>query len=335
MSERILLAHGDGGVLSHQLITGVFHKYLRNNELNQLNDAAIVNLEKGSLAITTDSFVVKPIFFPGGNIGKLAVAGTVNDLAVVGAVPKYLTAGFIIEEGMLISQLEGIVKTMAETAHEAGVKIVAGDTKVVERGNADLVYINTTGIGIVPEGRSLSYSRIEPGDVIIINGSMGDHGLTIMSQRAGLEFTTSLISDCAPLNMPIEVLLQEFGDDIKFMRDPTRGGVATTIKEIATASGHDMLLAEENLPINEVVAGMADMLGLDPLYLANEGKFLMIANKNAAPKIVEKLKKLPGCSNAAIIGEVKTGKGNVFLKTAFGGTKILDLLVGEPLPRIC
>ncbi|MBS4024390.1 MAG: hydrogenase expression/formation protein HypE [Clostridia bacterium] len=335
MTERILLAHGDGGVLSHQLITGVFHKYLGNNQLNQLNDAAIVKSEHGSLAITTDSFVVKPVFFPGGNIGKLAVVGTVNDLAVVGAVPKYLTAGFIIEEGMLISQLEEIVKTMAATAHEAGVQVIAGDTKVVERGSADLVYINTTGIGFVPEGRNLAYSRIEAGNVIIINGSIGDHGLTIMSQRAGLEFITSLKSDCAPLNMQIEVLLQEFGDDIKFMRDPTRGGVATTIKEIATASGYDMLLAEDNLPINEVVAGMADMLGLDPLYLANEGKFLMIANKIAAKKIVEKINKFPGCSKAAIIGDVKTGKGNVFLKTAFGGTKILDLLVGEPLPRIC
>jgi hydrogenase expression/formation protein HypE len=335
MTERILLAHGDGGVLSHQLITGVFHKYLGNNELNQLNDAALVKLEKGSLAITTDSFVVKPVFFPGGNIGKLAVAGTVNDLAVVGAVPKYLTAGFIIEEGMLISQLEEIVKTMAATAHEAGVKVVAGDTKVVERGSADLVYINTTGIGVVPEGRNLSYSRIKPADVIIINGSIGDHGLTIMSQRAGLEFTTSLKSDCAPLNKLTEALLQEFGDEIKFMRDPTRGGVATTLKEIATASGYDLLLAEENLPINEAVAGMADMLGLDPLYLANEGKVLMIASRTAAKEIITELNRLSGSNSAAIIGEVKQGKGNVFLKTVFGGTKILDLLAGEPLPRIC
>ncbi len=335
MSDRILLAHGDGGILSHRLITEVFHKYLVNNHLTELKDAALLDLGTGTTALTTDSFVVKPIFFPGGNIGKLAIAGTVNDLAVSGAVPKYLTAAFIIEEGMLISELKQIVKTMAETAKDAGVMIVAGDTKVVERGSADSIYINTTGIGQVPEGRTLSYTQVEAGDAVIINGNIGDHGIAIMSKRAGLEFNTPVESDCAALNGLIENLIQEYGDAIKFMRDPTRGGVATTLKEIALSTDKDIVLKEEDLPISEAVEGLADMLGLDPMYLANEGKVLIVAKKDSADQVIKTLRNMSLGANARIIGEIQNGQGNVYLKTAFGGTKILDMLAGAPLPRIC
>ena len=335
MSDRILLAHGDGGILSHLLITEVFHKHLVNNHLTELKDAALLDLGTGTTALTTDSFVVKPIFFPGGNIGKLAIAGTVNDLAVSGAVPKYLTAAFIIEEGMLISELEEIVKTMAETAKDAGVMIVAGDTKVVERGSVDSIYINTTGIGQIPVGRSLGYNQVEVGDVVIINGNIGDHGIAIMSKRAGLEFNTPVESDCATLNGLIETLIQEYGDAIKFMRDPTRGGVATTLKEIALSTDKDIILKEEALPISEAVEGLADMLGLDPLYLANEGKVLIVAKKEIADEVIATLRGQTLGKNARIIGEIQTGQGNVYLKTAFGGTKILDMLAGAPLPRIC
>lgn len=335
MHERIQLAHGDGGELSHRLIKELFHKHFTDKRLTQLYDAAVLPAKAGRIAVTTDSFVVKPAFFPGGNIGKLAVSGTVNDMAVTGAVPKYLTAAFILEEGMMLSELEQIVNTMAETAKAAGVAVIAGDTKVVERGSADTIFINTTGIGWIPANRDLGYHQIRDGDLVIINGNIGDHGIAILSQREGLSFDTPVKSDCAPLNALTEHILNNFGPAVRIMRDPTRGGVATTLKEITLSSGSDIYLTEEKLPYDDAVTGLAEMLGLDPLYLANEGKMLAIVDPAAAPAIIESLKSMPGGGRAAIIGEVREGKGNVYLRTAFGGTRIVDMLAGEPLPRIC
>lgn len=335
MHERIQLAHGDGGELSHRLVKELFHKHFTDKRLTQLYDAAVLPSEVGRIAVTTDSFVVNPAFFPGGNIGKLAVAGTVNDLAVTGAVPRYLTAAFILEEGLLLSDLELIVTTMAETAKEAGIAVIAGDTKVVERGSADTIFINTTGIGWIPANRDLGYHQIREGDLVIINGNIGDHGIAILSQREGLSFDTPVKSDCAPLNTLTEYILNNYGPAVRIMRDPTRGGVATTLKEITLSSGYDVYLTEKKLPYDDAVTGLAEILGLDPLYLANEGKMLAIVDPAAAPAIIESLKSMPGGGRAAIIGEVREGKGDVYLRTAFGGTRIVEMLAGEPLPRIC
>ncbi len=234
--EKVLLAHGDGGKLMHQMIEDLFVQEFSNPELDDLNDAAHVTVEKGKIAISTDSFVVKPVFFPGGDIGKLAVCGTVNDLAVSGAVPQYLTSGFLLEEGFDYSELRAIVKSMAATARKCGVNIITGDTKVVERGGLDKIFINTAGVGYVPENRRLGYSRIKPGDVVMINGGIGEHGTAILSKRAGIEFETVITSDCCPLNGLIGMLMDRFADSIRFMRDPSRGGLATTIKEIALSA---------------------------------------------------------------------------------------------------
>jgi len=335
VTDVVLLAHGDGGALSHKLIKEIFVAQLGNPMLNELSDAALFSVRQGKLAVSTDSFVVDPIFFPGGDIGKLAVCGTVNDLAVSGAVPRYLTASFIIEEGLPLKDLKMITASMAETARAAGVQVVAGDTKVVERGHGDKVFINTAGIGFLSDaGSSLSYSRIKPGDKVIINGSIGDHGMTILSQREGFSVSSGLKSDCAPLNGIIEELLEGV-DGIKFMRDPTRGGVATTLNEIASSSGWDVMLFEEKIPLRKEVTGASAMLGLDPLYLANEGKFLAIVDKIHAEPAVDILRRHPLGREAAIIGEISEGKSNVYLKTPIGGTKRLNTLAGAPLPRIC
>ncbi|MBM7865732.1 hydrogenase expression/formation protein HypE [Heliobacterium gestii] len=359
--ERILLAHGDGGALTHRLVKEIFLRYLRHPALRELTDAALLHLPEGRLAMTTDTFVVKPIFFPGGDIGKLAVAGTVNDLAVTGARPRYLTAGFILEEGFPLADLERVVASLARTAQEAGVAIVAGDTKVVERGCGDGIYINTAGVGVVADGCDLGYHRIMPGDVVLINGTIGDHGLSILSKRAGIEFETPVESDCAPLNGVTEMLLDRFPDSIRFMRDPTRGGVATTLNEVSQSTGCDIILDESALPIREEVQGAAELLGLDPLYLANEGKVLIVAASDAAEAILSALREHPLGSDAAAIGRVEAGrggafspgagqaseltaepgpvsaqgKGRVFLRTPLGGHRILDMLAGDPLPRIC
>lgn len=331
--ERLLLAHGDGGILTHRLIQGLFQKYFRAPELMALTDAAVL---PGSerLALTTDSFVVNPLVFPGGDIGKLAIAGTVNDLAVSGAEAKYLTAAFILEEGLELSLLEKVVASMAATAHAAGVSIVTGDTKVVERGKGDGIYINTTGLGFM-RTEELGYHRIQAGDKIILNGGIGEHGVAVLTERNQFKLSENLQSDCMPLNGLINRLLDHFGTEIKFMRDPTRGGLATTAKEIALSSGYDLWLEEASIPVRDEVRGATELLGLDPLYLANEGKVITIASPDSAAEIVSLMQDQPEGKGAAIIGEIRAGQGRVLLQTPLGGTRMVDMLAGAPLPRIC
>lgn len=354
MGDRILLAHGDGGLLTHRLVRDLFLKGYGGPRLREQGDAAILD-PVPRMALTTDSFVVSPIFFPGGDIGKLAVTGTVNDLAVSGAVPRYLTAGFILEEGLEIARLARVVESMAATARDCQVEIVAGDTKVVGRGQADGLYINTSGVGFVLPGTDLRYDRIRGGDAVIINGSVGEHGLAVLSRREGLEFETPIVSDCAPLSGLIGPLLERF-PGIRFMRDPTRGGVATTLKEIALSAGVDIVLKEAAIPVTDAASAAAEMLGLDPLYLANEGKVLVIAPEEDAAGILEFMRAHPLGRAAGIIGRVEGPAGagaqpllvagtdalggsgwcgRVYLRTVYGGTKQLDMLAGEQLPRIC
>lgn len=329
----ILLAHGDGGILTHRLIQEVFQKYFTAPELTALNDAAVITGSR-RLALTTDSFVVNPLFFPGGDIGKLAVAGTVNDLAVSGAHAKYLAAAFILEEGLELRVLNDVAASMAATARKAGVSIVTGDTKVVERGKGDGIYINTTGVGFVENG-GLGYESIEPGDQVILNGGIAEHGVAVMAQRAGISFAEPVLSDCAPLNGLIDPLLERFGADVKFMRDPTRGGLATTVKEVALSCSCDIYLQERAIPIKSEVRGACELLGLDPLYLANEGKVMIVAAPRRAQEIVDFLHTLEEGKHAQIIGEVREGRGRVLLETPLGGTRMVDMLAGAQLPRIC
>ncbi|SHI18401.1 hydrogenase expression/formation protein HypE [Desulfosporosinus lacus] len=329
--ERIMLAHGSGGRLSHELILNLFQKHLGNPYLNQMNDAAQVP-GREQIAVTTDSFVVSPLFFRGGDIGKLAICGTVNDLAVSGAIPKFITLALILEEGLLMKDLERIIKSIAETAAEAGIVIVSGDTKVVERGSADKVFINTTGIGYITN-RLVSPGQIRPGDEILITGTIGDHGIAILSEREGLEFQTPVLSDCAPLNKLIDTF---YLPGVKCMRDPTRGGVATTLNELAQQAGVSMLLKEELLPLSASVGSACEMLGLDPLYLANEGKALVIVGPEVADEVLMKMQAHPLGQNATRIGQVQEGKsGLVLLETFLGGKRIVGMLEGEHLPRIC
>lgn len=332
--ELILLAHGDGGALSHQLVQELFLPYLGNPVLETLADASVVSAGEGSLAVTTDSFVVDPIFFPGGDIGKLAVCGTINDLAVSGAVPRYLTAAFIIEEGLPLADLEKVVSSMARAARAAGVQVVAGDTKVVERGHGDKLFINTTGLGWVSRESRLGCHSISAGDQVLINGTVGDHGLTVLCCREGFSVQAGLASDCAALHGIIRELLAGVSG-VKLLRDPTRGGVATTLKEIALAAAKDLVLWEDRIPVRQEVRGAGAMLGLDPLYLANEGKFLAIVAREQAARALDILQQHPLGREAAVIGEVAAGQGNVYLKTSLGGTKRLNMLAGAPLPRIC
>ena len=333
-NDIILLSHGDGGLLTHQLLEKYFLPSFKNTLLDGLTDAASFPVTQGKMAITTDAFVVDPIFFPGGDIGKLAVCGTVNDLAVSGAKPLYLTASFIIEEGFPINDLEKIISSMARACEEAGVMIIAGDTKVVGRTQADKIFITTTGVGYILPEVDLGYHRIEPDDVVIVNGPMGNHGLSILLERQSFNFDTKIFSDCAPLNTLTERLLDRF-KGIKFMRDLTRGGIATCMKEIAMSAGIDMRLIETDIPVDDDVKGITETLGLDPLHLANEGKFLIIASRNEADSILAYLKEDLLAHQSNIIGHIEAGKGNVFLKTALGGTRRLTMLSGAPLPRIC
>lgn len=329
--DRIIMAHGSGGRLSHQLVQEIFQRYLGNEYLNQMNDATVVP-GSGRLAMTTDSFVVSPLFFRGGNIGKLSVCGTVNDLAVSGAKPRYLSLGVILEEGLLISDLEKIVQSISETAQEAGVHVVCGDTKVVERGSADKIFINTTGIGWVTE-REVGPRHIRPGDYVLISGTIGDHGVAILADREGIEFETPIISDCAPLNGLIDCF---FRQGVRCMRDPTRGGVGTTLNELARQAKVSILLQEDKLPMNPGVEGACEMLGLDPLYLANEGKVLAIVSPEGVADVLEHMRKHPLGKNAAIIGQVmESDPGLVLLETPLGGKRIVSMLEGEHLPRIC
>jgi len=332
--DLILLAHGDGGLLTSRLIQEYFLRHFNNDLLGTLTDASVFQSEKGKMAISTDAFVVDPIFFPGGDIGKLAVCGTINDLAVSGARPLYLTASFIIEEGFPVADLEKIIVSMSQTCRGAGVQIIAGDTKVVGRGQADKVYITTTGVGYLLPGANLGYQRLEAGDRVLVNGCLGNHGLAILLQRETLGIQSRITSDCAPLNGIIEEILKRF-KGIKFMRDLTRGGLATNAKEIALASGMDFWLDEEALPVEENVKGVTELLGLDPLYLANEGKFLAVVAAGEADELLKFLKEEMSSGEACLIGEIQAGGGNVYLRTALGGTRKLNMMAGAPLPRIC
>jgi hydrogenase expression/formation protein HypE len=337
MDKNILLGHGSGGVMTHNLITDLFVKYFHNELLETQTDSAVLQIASNNISFTTDSFVVDPIFFPGGNIGKLAIAGTVNDLAVSGAEPKYLSCGFIIEEGFSIGELEKIVKTMAEEAKKAGVKIVTGDTKVVNRGKCDKVYINTTGVGELPENRKDIGTgiNIEAGDKIIINGSIADHGMSIMASREGLNFSAEIESDCACLNHMIQKALN-VSDKIRFMRDATRGGLATVLCELATDRNYGIEINEEDIFIKENVRGICELLGFDPLYVANEGKVVMVVAAEDAEKVLEALRADEYGKDASIIGEVTdVHRGRAWLNTGIGGRRIIDMLAGEQLPRIC
>ncbi len=334
MSDRILLAHGSGGRLTHDIIRNHFLAALSNPILSQLDDSAVIE-PAGRLAFTTDSYVVQPIFFPGGDIGKLAVCGTINDLAMVGATPRYLSLAFIIEEGLLLSDLEKVVNSIKETAAGAGVAVVTGDTKVVNRGTADKLFINTAGIGTVPAGVNISGHNARPGDVLILSGTIGDHGIAVLSQREGINFATELKSDCAPLNgLVTEMLAASL--NIHSLRDPTRGGLATTLNEIAEQSAVSIRIYEEKIPVREEVASACEMLGLDPLYVANEGKLIAVVSPDDAERVLGQMKKHQYGRDATIIGEVKEeNPGRVVMKTRLGTTRIIDMLVGEPLPRIC
>lgn len=332
--KKILLSHGDGGSLTHRLIQEVFQPAFADTELAQEHDAAVLPGHKGKLAVSTDSFVIKPIEFPGGDIGKLAVTGTVNDLAVSGAKPAYMSVGFILEEGLEMKLLKKIVHSLAAAAKEAGIRIVTGDTKVVEKGKCDQMYINTTGIGFMEEGEKLSYHHIQPGDRVIINGGIAEHAAAVLGERMGIPFAAPITSDCCLLHDVIGKVMADFST-VRFMRDPTRGGVATTLKEIAHKSGSNIVLEEERIPVRPEVRGTLELMGLDPVYMANEGKVLIVVGSEEADALVDFLRSIPGHELAARIGEVTEGDGQVLLKTEFGGTRVLDMLAGEPLPRIC
>ncbi len=333
--DKIMLAHGGGGLLSNKLIQEVFFSEFDNKYLNKMHDGAVFQTEKGKMAFSTDSFVVQPVFFPGGNIGELAVYGTVNDLACCGAVPKYLSLGFILEEGFAISDLQKIVKSIKFAADKAGVQIVTGDTKVVEKGKGDKIFINTSGVGFVKNEVNISPDNCKSGDKIIVSGTIADHGICIMSLRAGLEFETEIVSDTAPLNHLVREILS-VSDKINVLRDPTRGGLASTLNEIAASSGRGIMLYEKEIPVKEDVKGVCEILGLDPLYVANEGKLLVFVAEEDAEKVLETMRKNEFGKDAAIIGEV-TGSDDkiVRIKTSVGTTRIVDMISGEQLPRIC
>jgi hydrogenase expression/formation protein HypE len=330
--DRILLGHGSGGKLMHELIRQHFSPAFG---IEGAGDSAVVNMPSCRLAYTTDSYVVTPLFFPGGNIGELAVNGTVNDLAVSGAEPFYLTTGFVIEEGFLLSDLKTIISSMSTAAAKAGVKIVAGDTKVVNKGKADGIFINTSGIGILPDGRNISASKIKKGDKIIISGEIGSHGVAVISERNGLTFDPPIASDTRPLNGLVRAMY-DVSMEIHFMRDPTRGGLATTLKEAALESGLCMRIREQALPVPPGVRGACSLLGLDPLFVANEGILIAIVDSAAADAVVTAMKQHEHGRYASIIGDVaESPSGMVLLETSIGGNRIMDMLQGEQLPRIC
>jgi len=336
-TENVVIGHGSGGQMTRDLIRHLFQSRIGNDFLAEGNDAARLTLGdfEGQLAVSTDSHVVSPLFYPGGDIGRLAVSGTVNDVAMLGAKPAYLTAGFILEEGFPIDLLNQIVDSMAETCREAGVQIVAGDTKVVEKGSADGVFINTAGIGVIPKDRRIGGQFAQPGDAVLVSGTLGDHGIAVLQARGDLGFDSGIQSDVAPLNHMINDLLVEI-PGVHVLRDPTRGGLATTLKEIACQSQVSIRLQEESIPIKPDVRIACEMLGFDPLYLANEGKLIVILPEESAEKALGILKNHPYGAMAMRIGSVfKENPTEVLLETAFGTTRILDMLAGEILPRIC
>lgn len=334
MNHKVLLAHGSGGRLSHELIEKRLMPHLDNPILNSLDDSAILEFN-GHVAFTTDSYVIKPRFFPGGDIGRLAVCGTVNDLATSGAAAKYLSLSLIIEEGLPESDLERIMASVSETAKEAGVLIVTGDTKVVDHGSADKIFINTAGIGVIPEGVDISGRNAREGDKVIISGTIGDHGIAVMAQREGLKFSVPIESDCAPLNGLVADILN-VSANIHCIRDPTRGGLATTLNELASQSDVGIRIDEYKVPVKDAVRGMCEMLGLDPLYIANEGKMVIIAASDDADRIIAALHNSRYGRDAVVMGEVTSQhKGRVILKTGLGSSRIIDMPAGELLPRIC
>ena len=334
--EKIMLSHGSGGKMMHQLIENLFVRYFKNSILEEQTDSAILTVGSSEIAFTTDSFVIDPIFFPGGNIGKLAVCGTVNDLAVSGAEPLYLSVSFIIEEGFSMKELEIIVKSLADEAAKAGVKIVTGDTKVVNKGKCDKLFVNTAGIGRLnlKDSSVARAQNILPGDVIIINGTIGDHGLAVLNARESFNFKTNIESDCASLNHLIREVLDQ--TSLKFMRDPTRGGVATVLNELAGKINLGIEIEEPALPLNKGVKAICEVLGFDPLHVANEGKVIMVAGAEEGNKILEILKNNVLGRQGAIIGRVvEEHPGKVVLRNETGGRRILDSLSGDQLPRIC
>lgn len=334
---NIVAAHGGGGKLSAELVEHLFLPAFHNDRLDQLTDSSVLTMPPGRLAFSTDSFVVRPLFFPGGSIGDLAVHGTVNDLAMSGARPLYLSAGFILEEGFPIATLAGIVERMARAAKTSGVEIVTGDTKVVERGHGDGCYINTAGIGVVPDGLHLGPQNARPGDAVLVSGYLGDHGIAIMSLREGLEFDTVLQSDCASLHGLVADLLAAVGhESIRVLRDPTRGGLASSLNEIAGRSRAGMVIEEVRLPVRPDVQSACDLLGLDPVYVANEGKLVAIVAAEAAEKALAALQANPLGADAAIIGRVtEKHPGTLVAKTRIGATRVIPMQLGEQLPRIC
>lgn len=333
--DKILLSHGSGGKLSFNLIKKLFLPNFNNPYLERLDDGAVLNIEGLKLAYTTDSYTVDPLFFKGGNIGELAVYGTVNDLAMCGATPKYLSCSFIIEEGFSLSLLEKIVLSMREASAVARVDIVTGDTKVVNRGAADKIFINTSGVGIVKEGVNISGSNAKVGDVVMINGPIGSHGIAVLSEREGLKFETEIKSDTAPLSSLVADML-EISKDIHVLRDPTRGGLSTTLNEIALSSKVDIEISEGDIPIQEEVRAACEILGYDPLYLANEGKLVAFIPLEIAPDMLKKMKENKYGKESKIIGRVvKKSEGKVYLNTTIGGKRLVDMLSGEQLPRIC
>ena len=333
--DRILLGHGSGGKLSAELIREVFLPFFRSSVLNQMDDQAVVDVGGSRLAFTTDSFVVKPLFFRGGDIGSLAVHGTVNDLAMGGAVPLFLSAGFILEEGLEMEALTRVAESMGRAAESVPVEIVTGDTKVVEKGCGDALFINTAGIGLVPEGVRLSLALVRPGDRVLLSGYLGDHGIAILAEREGIRFETELASDSAPLHGLVANMLA-VSREIRCMRDPTRGGLSSTLNEIAARAGVSIELEETAIPVREEVRGACEMLGLDPLYVANEGKLVAFVAPGAAEAVLAAMRRHPLGRDAALIGTVADKHpGLVVLRSPFGTTRIVDMLAGDQLPRIC
>jgi hydrogenase expression/formation protein HypE len=333
---RVLLAHGGGGRLTHALIRDLFAAAFANPALAPLHDGALLELNGARLAVTTDSFVITPRFFPGGDIGSLAVHGTVNDLAMCGARPVALTAGFVIEEGLEMEELARIVESMRRAAAAAGVAIVTGDTKVVDRGKGDGVFVNTTGIGVLLEGAAISPRSARPGDAVLVSGPIAEHGIAVMSVREGLEFETTLVSDSAALHGLVADLIAAVGPAVHVLRDPTRGGVSSALNEIAEGSGAGIRLDEAAIPIAEAVRGACELLGLDPLYVASEGRLLAIVAREATDRALATLRAHPLGRSAAAIGEVVAEHpGRVMMRSLVGGTRVVDMLSGEQLPRIC
>lgn len=333
--EKILLDHGSGGKISHSMFSELILPLFGSPELSKQDDGATLEIEGMRLAFSTDSYVVDPVFFPGGNIGDLAVNGTINDIAMCGGVPKFISVGLILEEGFPVRDLRIILESMADAAKKAGVRIVTGDTKVVPKGKADKIFINTSGVGIIPSHVHVSGANAKPGDVIIVSGTIADHGITVLSTREGLKFDSDIKTDSAPLNGMVQSILNS-GCEVHVLRDPTRGGLGTTLNEIAAQSCVEIFIDEPALPIRGPVKGTCELLGFDPLYIANEGKLVAFVPEKDARKVLEIIRENEYGKDAAIIGQVtQKSQGKVFLKTFIGGTRLVDMLTGDQLPRIC